>query len=50
MAKIESLIKSMDKRLSKRAKTYHKKIGKIAAKNPKRKGHWDTFDDKIWDL
>jgi hypothetical protein len=48
MAKIESLIKSMDKRLSKRAKTYHKKIVKITGKT--RKGHWDTFDDKIWDL
>jgi hypothetical protein len=50
MTKIESLIKSMDKKVNKRTEKFHKKIGELHTKNRIHQGHWDEFDDKIWNL
>jgi hypothetical protein len=50
MAKIESLIKSMDKKVNKRTEKFHKKIGELHTKSRIHQGHWDEFDDKIWNL
>ena len=51
MPTIEQSIKAMDKRLTKRANTYHKKINKIGGKRSK-KGKWttDEWDDKLWNV
>ena len=47
MPTLEQAAKGMDKRLTKRASTYHKKINKIAEKRSK-KGKWDDATEKIW--
>jgi hypothetical protein len=50
VAKLETLINSMDKRVNKRTEKFHKKGGELHTKSRIHKGRWDEFDDKIWNL
>ena len=49
MTTIEQSIKAMEKRVTKRANTYNKKVAKIGGKRSKR-GRWSELDEKVWKI
>jgi hypothetical protein len=49
MTTLEQAAKGMEKRLTKRANKYSKKVAKVSVKRSK-KGKWDEFSEKLWDV